>query len=262
MGDDRNWSDRAKSLTEVRMKLRQGWRNDDAVLLQYFQSCLQNWKMYKGDRTPKQVIKLAAIYRQATQGDNEEPRPEHADSNDGLKWTEWKKLKGLPMVMAKRRFITFLSEIDPLLIDVMPDEKPPVGFPLSKKGIPICAKCNTMVGCSRPILDEAKRDMKKRLFGDEKLHHPDKFREWLVHALENQRCVWGEHKAIDSFTAKPFMSWFEKAENRGYFAYDSSPIMFMVHIPSITLYTLYTLIYPLYPHIPSSPSPLPSYSLT
>ena len=80
------------------------------------------------------MIKLAAIYRQAVHGDNDQLRPDNIDSNEGLKWTEWKKLKGTPQEMAKRRFITFLSEIDPLLIDVMPDEKPPVGFPLNKKG--------------------------------------------------------------------------------------------------------------------------------
>ena len=46
------------------MKLRSGWRNDVAVLNQYFQSCVANWKIYKGQRTAKQVLKLQAIYKQ------------------------------------------------------------------------------------------------------------------------------------------------------------------------------------------------------
>ena len=129
--------------------------------------------------------------------------------------------------MAKRRFITFLSEIDPLLIDVMPDEKPPIGFPLDKNGQPICAKCNTIVGCDRPITDENKIELRKQLFQTPELHESKRFRLWIKKALETQRCVWGAHKAISEFQAKEFMQWFSKDENRGFYAYDSSPIMFL-----------------------------------
>jgi acyl-CoA-binding protein len=126
------------------------------MLEQYFSSCFANWKIYKGERTPHQVLKLLAIYRQATQGDNKEMPPDKLDSASGLKWLAWRKLRGMPTTMAKRRFITYLSEINPTLIDVMPDEKPPVGFPLDRKGTPICAKCNTKVGCMRPLLDQVR----------------------------------------------------------------------------------------------------------
>ena len=74
---------------QVRLKLRKGWRNDDAVLNQYFQSCVSNWKVYKGPRTSKQVIKLQAVYKQAVYGDNKELPPLELESNDGLKWIEW-----------------------------------------------------------------------------------------------------------------------------------------------------------------------------
>ncbi len=57
--------------------------------------------------------------------------------------SEWLRLKGMPQNMAKRRFITYLAEIYPLLIDVMPSEQPPKGFPTDRKGRLICAKCNT-----------------------------------------------------------------------------------------------------------------------
>ena len=138
-------------------------------------------------------------------------------------------MRGTPQEMAKRRFITFLSEIDPVLIDVMPDEKPPPGFPLNKAGLVICAKCNTLVGCSRPLLDENKIELRKQLFESEELQNdPDKLRKWIVHALSNQRCVWGAHQAIAEFQAKQFINWFSKDENRGFFAYDSSTVMFIL----------------------------------
>jgi acyl-CoA-binding protein len=74
---------------QVRLKLRKGWRNDDAVLNQYFQSCVSNWKFYKGPRKAKQVIKLQAVYKQAIYGDNTDLPPVKIDSPAGLKWQEW-----------------------------------------------------------------------------------------------------------------------------------------------------------------------------
>jgi hypothetical protein len=132
------------------------------------------------------------------------------------------------MDTAKRRFITLLAEIDPLLIDVMPDEKPPLGFPMNKDGLPICAKCNTIVGCMRPITDENKIELRTQLFESPELHEQKAFLNWIKKALETQRCVWGMHTAISEFQAKEFAAWFNKDENRGFYAYDSSPIMFMI----------------------------------
>jgi len=225
---NREWDKREAFLDQVKNKLRSGWRNDDAVLNQYFQSCVASWKIYKGEKKPKDITKLNAIYKQATSGDNNELKPLNLDSNQGIKWKAWKKLSGMSREMAKRRFITFLSEIDPLLIDVMPDEKSPPGFPLNRKGIQICAKCNTMVGCTRPLLDQNKTNLRQELFENEQLHEPENFLKWIKNALETQRCIWGTHQAINKQQAKPFLDWFNKDENRGFFAYDSSTLMFLV----------------------------------
>jgi hypothetical protein len=92
----------------------------------------------------------------------------------------------MPKSMAKRRFITFLAEIDPILIDVMPGEKPPDGFPLDNEGKQICAKCNTTVGCSRPLLDQRNIDLRRQLFENEELHEPKKLRDWVANALQHQ----------------------------------------------------------------------------
>lgn len=184
--------------------------------------------MYTGTRTPKQVLKLQSIYKQAVYGDNNDLPPDDLTTLEGEKWRAWTKLRGTPKEMAKRRFITFLAEIDPLLIDVMPDEKPPIGFPMDRRGNPICAKCNTVVGCIRPIVDQHKMPLKQVLFENEEFHEPEKLKEWVRTALLNQRCVWGIHMPITRAEARPFMDWFNRDENRGFYPYDSAPIMVMV----------------------------------
>jgi len=225
---NRKWEDRAAAAETLRKRLRTSWRNDDKMLFQYFQSCLTNWKVYKGPRTSKQVLKLQSYYRQALIGDCLELPPDNIKSADGVKWTAWYKLKGTPKTMAMRRFITYLSEIDPLLIDVMPDEKPPPGFPEDIRGRPICAKCNTAVGCDRPLLDQHKKDLRTEIFEDERLHEPAALRIWIKNAFENQRCIWGMHTAITKNEAKPFMKWFDLESNKGFHAYDSSSVMLLI----------------------------------
>ena len=213
----------------MRNKLRTGWKYDDDILNQYFQSCYLNWKVYQGERTPKQVIKLQALYKQAVYGDNTLAPPAKLESGDGLKWQAWRKLYGVSSQMAKRRFITYLSEVNPLLIDVMPDERPPPGFPLDRDGIPICAKCNTMVGCLRPLLDQNKASLKDQLFNNEELHEPSVFNKWLSNAMANHRCIWGIHKAIARADAKQFIAWFDRTENRGFCPYEPLAIKDIVH---------------------------------
>jgi hypothetical protein len=144
---------------------------------------------------------------------------------DAEKFAAWKRLRGMPLNMAKRRYITYMSEVNPLLIDVMPDEKPPTGFPLDRHGQPICAKCNTRVGCARPLLDQHGADLRQQLFERDELHDPAKLGPWIKNALKQQRCVWGRHMPITKAEARPFKHWFMKAENRGFLAYDSTPVM-------------------------------------
>lgn len=226
--NSRRWEDRAASLEAVRKKLRTAWKYDHEVLEQYFQACYLNWKVYKGERTPKQVLKLQSIYKQAMYGDNPEGPPDDLSSMDGQKWHAWQKLRGMSQEMAKRRFITFLAEINPLLIDVMPDEKPPPGFPLDRRGNPICAKCNTVVGCTRPLLDQYKMNLQHQLIENDEFHEPEKLRGWIRNAMTNQKCIWGMHQAISRAEAKPFTDWFDRHENRGFYPYDSLPLMRIV----------------------------------
>jgi ankyrin repeat protein/acyl-CoA-binding protein len=237
---DRRWGERANAMTavnylsmfdalrilrvclQVRKKLRSGWRNDDAVLDQYFVACENNWKVYTGPRTHKNTISLQALYRQATMGDV----PESAQFlMDEERYVAWKRLRGTPLSMAKRRFITYLAEISPSLIDVMPDEKPPDGFPLDRHGHLICAKCNTGVGCARPLLDDHNTDLRQQLFEREELHEAEALKAWVRNAMKAQRCIWGLHMPITKAQSREFIHWFEKPDNKGFHAYDSSTLM-------------------------------------
>eukprot|EP00596_Hydrurales_sp_CCMP1899_P009442 CAMPEP_0119046408 /NCGR_PEP_ID=MMETSP1177-20130426/46402_1 /TAXON_ID=2985 /ORGANISM="Ochromonas sp, Strain CCMP1899" /LENGTH=162 /DNA_ID=CAMNT_0007019507 /DNA_START=189 /DNA_END=674 /DNA_ORIENTATION=+ len=119
----KEWEERANAQETVRKKLRTGWRNDDKVLEQYFHGCVSNWKAYTGARKPNTVKKLQAVYKQAIYGDCNTDLSKKGVINEEIeaelsKWTAWNKLKGMDTQMAKRRFITLLTEIDPLLIEV------------------------------------------------------------------------------------------------------------------------------------------------
>lgn len=220
----RRSKDRQSRMDRVKFKFRNGWRHDDGLLEQYFQSVLANWKMYSGPKKPNQVIKLQCIYRQAMFGDNTAPPPENIKSIQGLKWQGWNALKGTPQIVAKRRFITYLAEINPALIDVMPDEKPPDGFPRNRNDDLICAKCNTKTGCNRPLLDGNKTDLRKQIFDFEYLHEPAALQKWIKNALETQRCVWGVHVMVARIDTKPFKDWFDREENGGYLGYDGNDV--------------------------------------
>lgn len=214
----------SKTITEStnNHQITYSWRNDDAQLDEYFRACALNWKEYAGERTAKQVLRLQSVYKQAIIGDNPNPEPENLKSLEGVKWSAWMKCRGMPKTMAKRRFITLLAEINPVLIDILPAEKPPEGFPLDGHGNQICAKCNTVSGCFRPITDSHKVDLRTQLFDCEALHEPENLRLWYTHVIAEQRCCWGVHKPIFAHQAKPFTSWFERDENKGFQAYNTA----------------------------------------
>ena len=46
--------------------------------------------------------------------------------------------------------------------------------------------------------------------------------------MKTQRCVWGAHTPVTAAEAKPFLAWFNRKENGGFYPYDSSSIMLMI----------------------------------
>ena len=225
---NRRWDERGKHLDEVRKKMRMGWKNDDGILHEYFRACVVNWKAYNGPKPEKVVTRLYGLYKQAVFGDCDQALIHERHTLIGKKWAEWSRLKGMSQQQAKRRFITFLAEVDPLLIDVMPNEMPPEGFPVDARGMQICAKCNTVVGCHRPLMDQHGTVLRRQLFEMEELHKVEALQEWAQNALQNQRCIWGVHKPISRVESKQFSEWFSRDENRGFYMYDSSNVMLMV----------------------------------
>eukprot|EP01041_Mallomonas_annulata_P002166 gene2166-4215_t len=222
------WDQQKKFNDEIKRRLRSGWRNDEAILNEFFDACVLNYKLFTGERTQKQTDRLYGIYKQALFGDCNTLQIS-TDSSKISKWKEWNRLLGMPKSMAKRKYITLLAEIDPKLIDVLPNEKPPDGFPLDANGVQICAKCNTVVGCCRPVTDDHQVDLRTQLFEVEDLHQPRTLQEWVQNALKKQRCIWGVHKPIAKVDAKLFQEWFERRDNLGFSPYNNDPILNMIH---------------------------------
>ena len=191
---ERRWEEREKQQAEVRRRMRTGWKTDPSMLHEYFRSVVTNWKSYRGPKTEKMVCKMYGIYKQAAFGDCNVSNTFEMLTLAHKKWDAWNSRKGTSQDESKRRFITYCAEIDPMLIDIMPNEMPPEGFPCDNKGIPICAKCNTVVGCSRPLLNEHFENLRRQLFERIELQDPINLRSWMVNALRNQRCIWGVHK--------------------------------------------------------------------
>ena len=225
---ERRWEEREKQQAEVRRRMRTGWKTDPSMLHEYFRSVVTNWKSYRGPKTEKMVCKMYGIYKQAAFGDCNVSNTFEMLTLAHKKWDAWNSRKGTSQDESKRRFITYCAEIDPMLIDIMPNEMPPEGFPCDNKGIPICAKCNTVVGCSRPLLNEHFENLRRQLFERIELQDPINLRSWMVNALRNQRCIWGVHKPITRAEANTFSEFFNRTENRGFLSYDSKNLMLML----------------------------------
>ena len=55
-----------------------------------------------------------------------------------------------------------------------------------------------------------------------------KLKEWARHALETQRCIWGLHRPVQIAEVRPFESWFNRIENKGYVPYDGSTVLSII----------------------------------
>ena len=102
------------------------------------------------------------------------------------------------------------------------------GFPLDENGIQICAKCNTNVGCSRPLLDNHNIDLRRQLFEVEELHQPHKLLIWYQNAMKYQRCIWGVHKPITTYQSRQYQEWFDRLDNEGFQPYDNNQLLYIL----------------------------------
>lgn len=59
----------------------------------------------------EQLLKLYALYKQGTEGDNQQERPGGFDFKAAAKHDAWEKLKGKDQDEAKREYVAFVNEL-------------------------------------------------------------------------------------------------------------------------------------------------------
>ena len=57
------------------------------------------------------LLKIYALYKQATQGDNEEKKPSFSDMVGRAKWDAWEKLKGTDSDEAREQYIELIESL-------------------------------------------------------------------------------------------------------------------------------------------------------
>lgn len=58
------------------------------------------------------LLKLYALYKQATVGDNAEPKPGFSDMIGRAKWDAWAAMKGKPGDQAMQEYIDLIGTLD------------------------------------------------------------------------------------------------------------------------------------------------------
>lgn len=57
------------------------------------------------------MLKIYALYKQATAGDNAEKKPSFSDMVGRAKWDAWNNLKGTEADAAKQQYIDLIAEL-------------------------------------------------------------------------------------------------------------------------------------------------------
>ena len=57
------------------------------------------------------LLKIYALYKQATAGDNTEKKPSFSDMVGRAKWDAWNNLKGTEADAAKQQYIDLIAEL-------------------------------------------------------------------------------------------------------------------------------------------------------
>lgn len=57
------------------------------------------------------LLRIYALYKQATQGDNEDKKPSFSDMVSRAKWDAWEKLKGTEGDAARQQYIDLIESL-------------------------------------------------------------------------------------------------------------------------------------------------------
>ncbi|MEW6694965.1 Acyl CoA binding protein [Tepidimonas thermarum] len=77
-----------------------------------FDAALQRVKSLTQRPDNATLLKLYALYKQATEGDNTTPKPSLTDLVARAKWDAWSALKGTPAEVAMQRYIELVDTLD------------------------------------------------------------------------------------------------------------------------------------------------------
>lgn len=80
-------------------------------LLQKFNAAAEKAKTFTKRPTDEELLKLYALFKQATVGDNNTSKPGMLDLKGKAKWEFWNKQKGKSQDVAKQEYIAFVEKI-------------------------------------------------------------------------------------------------------------------------------------------------------
>ena len=82
-----------------------------ATLKAKFEAAVANSKKLTERPDNNTLLKIYALYKQATVGDNEEKKPGFTDLVGRAKWDAWAKLKGTSQEAAKQQYVDFVGQL-------------------------------------------------------------------------------------------------------------------------------------------------------
>ena len=76
-----------------------------------FEAAVANSKNLSERPDNATLLKIYALYKQATAGDNADKKPSFSDMVGRAKWDAWEKLKGTEADAAKQLYIDLITEL-------------------------------------------------------------------------------------------------------------------------------------------------------
>lgn len=76
-----------------------------------FEAAVANSKNLSERPDNMTLLKLYALYKQASAGDNAEKKPGFTDMVGGAKWDAWNALKGTPSADAMQQYIDLIESL-------------------------------------------------------------------------------------------------------------------------------------------------------
>lgn len=76
-----------------------------------FEAAVANSKNLSERPDNATLLKIYALYKQATAGDNTEKKPSFSDMVARAKWDAWEKLKGTDLDAAKQQYMDLIASL-------------------------------------------------------------------------------------------------------------------------------------------------------